>query len=70
MNASDISPEETKADQLMDEITEKIELADANRKGDDKTKKIEKEQQQAFDIREKAMETFGATKKRSVEDEG
>ena len=54
----------------MKEITEKIKLADADRESDDKTKRIEKEQQQALDIRKKAMETFGATKKRSVEDEG
>ena len=62
--------EKTEVDQLMEEITEKIKLADANRESDDKTKRIEKEQQQALDIRKKAMETFGATKKRSVEDEG
>ena len=70
VNASGISSEATEVDELMEEITEKIKLADANRESDDKTKRIEKEQQQALDIRKKAMETFGATKKRSVEDEG
>ena len=44
MNASGISPEETEVDQLMEEITEKIKLADADRESDDKTKRIEKEQ--------------------------
>ena len=36
--------EKTEVDQLMEEITEKIKLADANRESDDKTKRIEKEQ--------------------------
>ena len=44
VNASGISSEATEVDELMEEITEKIKLADANRESDDKTKRIEKEQ--------------------------
>lgn len=70
VKASGISPEETEVDKLMEEITERVQLADASRENDDiKAKKAEKEQLVAQDIRQQAMETFGATRKRSVDGE-
>lgn len=67
--ATGISPEQTELDQLIEEITEKERQAEATRETEDQTKKGEREREVAMDIRKKAMETFGETKKRLNEDE-
>ncbi|KAL9976910.1 hypothetical protein ACROYT_G014252 [Oculina patagonica] len=66
LKASGISPEPTELDRLLEEIIERAEACMQSRdEEDDKAReKIRKEQEQAKDIRLKAMESLSETKKR------
>ena len=70
LKASDISPEPTELDRLLEEIIERAEACDQSRdEEDDNTiEKKQKEQEQAKDIRLKAMESLSETKERSLSD--
>ena len=67
LKASGISPEPTELDRLLEEIIERAEVCEQSRdEEDDKAReRIRKEQEQAKDIRLKAMESLSETKKRS-----
>ena len=70
LKASDISPDPTELDRLLEEIIERAEVCEQSRdEADDNAReKIRKEQEQAKDIRLKAMESLSETKKRSLSD--
>lgn len=70
LKASGISPEPTELDRLLEEIIERAEVCEQSRdEADDNAReKIRKEQEQAKDIRLKAMESLSETKKRSLSD--
>ena len=70
LKASGISPEPTKLDRLLEEIIERAEVCEQSRDevDDNAREKIRKEQEQAKDIRLKAMESLSETKKRSLSD--
>ena len=70
LKASGISPEPTELDRLLEEIIERAEVCEQSRdEADDNAReKIQKEQEQAKDIRLKAMESLSETKKRSLSD--
>ena len=65
LKARGISPEPTKLDRLLDEIIERAEVCEQSRDevDDNGREKIRKEQEQAKDIRLKAMEWLSETKK-------
>ena len=62
--ASGISPETSELDTLLEEILERTELAAKENHGE-KKQKVEKEKEQAQDVRLKAMERLAETKKRN-----
>ena len=70
LKASGISPEPNELDRLLEEIIERAEVCEQSRdEADDNAReKIRKEQEQAKDIRLKAMESLSETKKRSLSD--
>ena len=70
LKARGISPEPTKLDRLLDEIIERAEVCEQSRDevDDNGREKIRKEQEQAKDIRLKAMEWLSETKKWSLSD--
>ena len=70
LKASGISPEPTELDRLLEEIIERAEVCEQSRDetDDNAREKIRKEQEQAKDIRLKAMESLSETKKRSLSD--
>ena len=70
LKARGISPEPTKLDRLLDEIIESAEVCEQSRDevDDNGREKIRKEQEQAKDIRLKAMESLSETKKQSLSD--
>ena len=72
LRASGISPEPTELDVLLEEIVERAEASEQTRDEEDdrQREKIRKEQEQAKDVRLKAMETMKETKKRAAADAG
>ena len=70
LKASGISPEPTELDRLLEEIIERAEVCEQSRDevDDNAREKIWKKQEQAKDIRLKAMESLSETKKRSLSD--
>ena len=70
LKARGISPEPTKLDRLLDEIIESAEVCEQSKDevDDNGREKIRKEQEQAKDIRLKAMERPSETKKWSLSD--
>ena len=70
LKASGISPEPTELDRLLEEIMERAKVCEQSRdEEDDKAReKKQKEQEQAKDIRLKAMESLSETNKRSLSD--
>ncbi|XP_028403423.1 histone-lysine N-methyltransferase, H3 lysine-79 specific-like [Dendronephthya gigantea] len=71
MKATGISPKLTELDSLIEETLEKEEASEELRASQSEVqkKKVEEDQKNAVDIRKKAMEKFGETKKRKI-DEG
>ncbi|XP_028390589.1 histone-lysine N-methyltransferase, H3 lysine-79 specific-like [Dendronephthya gigantea] len=71
MKATGISPQLTELDSLIEETLEKEEASEELRASQSEVqkKKVEEDQKNAVDIRKKAMEKFGETKKRKI-DEG
>ena len=65
--ASGISPETSELDTLLEEISERTELAAEENQGEKEQarKKVEKEKEQAQDVRRQAMERLAETKKRN-----
>ena len=66
IKASGISPEQSELDVLLEELTEREEMAEEERF--QQGKKSEKDQEKAKDIRLKAMEKLSQTKKRKSEE--
>lgn len=64
--ASGICPEQSELDILLEEIADRMEtsMEIVEEENERKIKKLEKEKEQAEDIRLKAMESLGETKKR------
>ena len=72
LQASGISPEPTELDRLLEEIVERAEASEQSRDHEDQKaqEKIRKEQEQAKDVRLKAMESLSETKKRTDAGDG